>query len=898
MFKRIFGLVVGLCLLTNQVLAENRFAARTCENYENDLSTVDQFLRQREVEVRVATDPAHPEVTTPQRMKIKDLEDRRAKLYAQRALIEGIELLRQRHLNNLAYLNNEKHCDFYPKAADRAECNKVPSNPAFPPKSFFELEDEKAIAQLDQKLDKARSDATNVYGMEQTINKLLGSQNDLNTLLAGANPPADGALVASLTTKCNAATSATEVAGLCAILRGGAGDSTNAAKYAKLVEVLNNFGKAFYYGYKYKTYTEETAQRAARDEAQSALRNFQKKLAEAPLNGGTNLLTTMAALDNFGNAVKKKYLKSVDCTIRKARFGSGLGSGTTISQIQADIRASGSGYAAGSGSALTGGNPGARIDQLQGCEVSVTDRTAAAREEGSFRETLRTNLHIANEGTATKFSLSSDYVLGANALSSLVGLADRTTTNHREAIQGWLRDQQVFAANSGNSHPYLFDRSESGETENSALTMSVIDPTRPSSGPGSNRKISQGSNLRQLLVQTANRAMFERKLNSSGADRVVNSSDVLTTAELANDTSLARHFLKQILLYQGDIFGGALTPKCPGPTLMGAGAIGTAASNVILTALQDCLAEVERHYNRTNDADNLINKKANINLELDRLNAAYPEATNLPAIGSAEIAKTRELRKKLAMMVRLKCNSSNLNCIENGRSSLNSSSGDHALRYLLTSSGSILARLAPEEITAASSEAMLRGEISTLCSETIPAPTVVPPATAPATPAPRNLRGHLASVCTAHDPVAGSPVVPTAEYSREDRTRTSERLTYLSNNHVTYLPDGSIATSSPAAGWGTPILLGTAGAVGSVILPTLMTIPGIQAETRMLVEDAKWQKTWSGLQVQNTTFFMNNGGALGFGDTFIPFAAAGGVSIGAGFNPAGDAGYGSYLSNY
>ncbi|MEK6626266.1 MAG: hypothetical protein AABY86_14945, partial [Bdellovibrionota bacterium] len=334
------GILVSLCLIMNQAQSETRFSAKTCENYESDLAAVDQFLRARPITVDGDTS-----IT-----KISELEEKRAKLLAQKALIEGMELLRNRHLANLAYLTNEKHCDLYKKSDDRTKCMTNPDNTDAPKKSFFEIQDAAVLSKLNERMDKARDDAKSIYGMEQTINKLLGSQSELITLLTGPNPPADGRLAESLTAKCTA-TPDPAIEHFCAILKGTGNTTTDAGKLPELVKVLNNFGKAFYYGHKFKkSGLSVPEQTAAKVEAEKALKSYRDLLTAPPLKDDHSLLIQANALDTFGETIKKKHLKAIDCAQRAARFGTGPGSGSTSSEINTDITNGSTGY----GSSFTG----------------------------------------------------------------------------------------------------------------------------------------------------------------------------------------------------------------------------------------------------------------------------------------------------------------------------------------------------------------------------------------------------------------------------------------------------------------------------------------------------------------------------------------------------------------
>ncbi len=810
-------------LLLNQVHAEN-FAPRTCEEYENDLSAVDQYIRAR----LVPTDPTHTPSPT---MAIGALEEERGKLLAQRALLEGIEMLRQRHVTNMAYLNNQKNCELtYETKADQDECHRTPTTK--PAKSFFEIQDAKTLGKLNTKIETAKTDATNVYGMEQTIQNLLGTRSELNSLLASTTPPADGALVSRLVAKCSAVTtpsSNTGVNNVCAILKGQGG----AANFNKLSEVLNSFGKAFYYGYRYKNAGASSAEKVtANDQARAALASFKTRLTEAPLTGGTALLGTITALNNFGDTIKKRQRKALDCANRTAR-GMSLGSGTSDDQVSADITASeeeGTGEYSGThprqlADQLDVTNPGGRV-----CEPTSSERGADITEERKLRRALRTSLAIVDPPNGSgpesgEFSLAADHLLRVNALVSLSSLSDQSPVgSHMETLQKWLRNQADYKAHKDQAVSYLFDENTADKTANTALTRESSDPGRPS---------SQGDNLRAVLVQTANRAMYERKLNGSGPGRNVAPNDTMTMADVYNDSKLARHFLKQMKLYQADLMGGSLISKCPNPELMGEGKIDQADEAAIFTALHSCLKEITAASGTAND---LSLKKTAINARLAILNAANPESgavANRPDINYA-----RMLKGKLARLAKLKCGSTSLVCKENGRRSLDNVTGDTSLGYLLNASGNVLARLAPNDIVASGSEASLRSEIASVCKESF---GLFPENTA------TTLRAQVGNVCSAHDPFVRVAISGnTTEYSAESQIRTNQRLENLSNTYTTFLPNGDVATSTPAASFGSLVAPGLANA-GVILIGTWGETMSIESNTSMLTAGVQNSIYWNSM---------------------------------------------------
>lgn len=536
------------------------------------------------------------------------------------------------------------------------------------------------------------------------------------------------------------------------------------------------------------------------------------------------------------------------------------------------------------------------------------------------------DLGLAAEGTnPEKFSLTTGSVLANSGAASLFTLANQTTTSHVSGLTAWIDEAKNLRDHTDSAGFYLFDRN----TRNSVLTRKVNDPTASAA-----TEISQGNNLKKFLINASNRAMMEVKLNGSGTGRTIGANELMKASDLNSDFKLAKYFLKSMETYGNELFNGDLATNCPGPAFTAElknvspeSATPTQKTD-ILKALHSCLKIIPN--NDTWSKKAAINAEiASYDLAIAKLNKTTPAITVNGATGTpvsdydaapprADVARAKELRKYLAALALLKCKqSSKMACTEGVTRNLGDTAGLNPVRYLISASGKALSRLSPADITSLESEETIHRNISSLCSReatpdlALPVVAVATPIptdghahdhpAAPAVRIPATLASNLGGICAAHNPIIGGPVVGnTREVSADQIALGRSRARYLEDNHVTFLPDGNIASSTPKASVGGQVAIGVARAFESTIAPTLLMIPNLQAETDREVERIKFDMTIAALTQQNADYFNSHGGFFGFGPT-QPFAGAGipgGFGFGGGFSAAGfDSGYASYLGS-
>jgi len=933
------------------------FINPSCESLQSQISQVEHFIRNRPV--------GAIEGITPAPANRGAAEELKARLQAQKAILEGLQMLRQRQIQNLAYLQNEESCQFYDKREERIICerqlpvgctveqsNQVP-RPANcqacdqsltsviatdenrnrlcqkRQQRFFENLSDGSMKKLDEKLGQVKADAHNVYAMELTIQNILGNDanQSLGKLLKEA-PPAEGVhpFVSQLQTRCNQHNIATDGAQgrLCNLLVRGVG--IDSAQRSATINLIDRFARAFYAGYNLQGATGSAAA-TRRAEAEKALKDYRKILTEAPLSNGMKedgsmnsgesfLAPQVASINGIVDGFKTVYTNSLDCMNRKA---SGQGAFAPVNDAVASVldadpklRAEMALEDGAEKARIISGRTAAQVETgLRACKPkpSATELGPVMRNLNQHRQSVRESLAAANmipaipssgapgataptsdplctnrQANPNGYSLSACFVLADEGFAHFKNVSDNAIDGHEEELKGWLAANRYNSGHQNSAKQYMFGKinDEVGVAEGNS--RKVRDPNDRPAGAAKPASISQFKNLRNFLINAANRAQLETKLNgATDADRVLAASSKLKHEDINSDVKLAKYFLKQMKNYQDDLFGGPLLSHCPGDATRFANvaAIDSANEEKLMTSLHDCIQHISATDGAPLSANRLESKIADLNQKIAKVD------TGLANEDSTRV-KAQELKNNLAKMLSLTCRGNQIGCPMGVARTIDDVTPEGNMRYFVSSTGQVLSKVAPGMIVSTRNVNDLHGNIQRLCTESIPNASGAAATT---------LAGSLGTVCSMHYPVLASVTPGNAvEYSAADRAATGSRLEYLRDNHVTFDADGKIATSTPTKGVGGALLIGGASAFAGVLAPALIQTMQIDAETNMLVANAKFNVTQQALFDQQ--FQLANSGFFAFGGPTVPFQLPSGGGFGGGGFGFGGAEYGAYMSSF
>jgi len=819
---------------------------------------------------------------------LKQLNQEMAAKKAMQAILNSIELLRNRYLSYSSYLANTQHGAItYMGAMGNDTIQQFAQELDRSHVKHGNIDEDLATISINEMgshtFNRGVSSMTELMAVEAAMKEALGGNLEISELVRDATPTGVSSLRTRVVASCQ---SATTPSNFCKMIKGDAmtgvtGSSNATALKDGALSMIDRFAYAFRVSQQYDHQSTAAAadtpeQRRKNSTAIKAMDELHELLLSSPIN---DLRATVSAGDSThpertasarGIAVIDTQLgKSLDF---KAKFQEKMTAAVACYNQKVGINPTTGIANVGPASApVTPEQAPAAANPYGTAPANIAQREAdlaTAATQCAPSASDRAELQTQYDGMLASFKSGTNFtspLIKAQAdLSSMNSFFDTMNEGlswHGEDLQSWLNEWKKAQAHPNRMH-YGFTAPREG--------ANIVDWVNPSS----DNSISL-ENFRAIMVSNLNYQKVEQSYRDGTP---LSQAHLIGANDLQNPNDLMKELLKQLLTHKEGL--GLSESHCP-PASVTSANVNSLSAQDTSSALHECVTGLT-------DAT-FAAKKLAISHDISTLNGQITE------LERTELGiKFSRISRELIALSRTACSAdANQKMTCRYRNAVNEDSIS-SLDYLVDSSGKILSKLSPEAIASVADRTVAHHNIFTACGEETGSGSER-----------HSIASMIPSVCRAHTPHWVDPSTPprpvVSEYTPAERSR-AEAIGAINQNYypITYLPGGQIEQVVPRVDLGGQLLVGAATGLAAMA-PTLAAIPGIQANTKSLVAGAEWQITYNAMFSQNPALGASGFGFNGFMAPPPLFAFPGGGlgGAGGGFNPYGmDAGYGAYLGSY
>ncbi|MEK6626436.1 MAG: hypothetical protein AABY86_15825, partial [Bdellovibrionota bacterium] len=562
-------------LLSCAAFADHTFAARSCEEYQQDLEQLEKYI----LDLKLGT----PSGET-QSIDMKEAMKRRNELAAKLSIIKGLIMLRQRYANFIIYLNNrsDPNLSYHP---DETVWDNISGysrdgirSDALTGGIIMGLPEGKTLYDVtspgDYMSNTGLMDMGNMVAMESTFRSLLGDATSFEQLKVA--PPSDAStphpLVSTLIGKCGSPQTQDHISSFCQLLTGPDPGATQSK------QLIDRFARAFYYAHMArdiekdpaldpssllgKTPQVQAAEKAMSDRARAALDEYHGILNAAPIS---SLSVTRDGRRLQGVDVIGKQFEGTNTFITKynqiydARI-----------QCLNQIGLSGN----GSRTAITGWGTGPGAD-LNTRTVQMRDRSTCALSEdqtqelsGAFQtlqDNIRTELGVTAGANDDPLILQQ---LKRMSVSRLISSGNLGVQIHQDQLAEWLENWKKVKAKPQQAVYGFYNETNPVNYTDEKLLNTADD-------------------VRNALVTINNRAEVEAALREG---RTVDPSKLITTDSINDDKTIFKLLLGQMIKYKNNFLPSELT-SCP-PSEIKADKLNSMTEEALSRAVHKCITSL------------------------------------------------------------------------------------------------------------------------------------------------------------------------------------------------------------------------------------------------------------------------------------------------------------------